>query len=66
MYAREYLQVTYEATPDDREAAFAKMEDEASRLDGLSTKHQVRIRQDGTLPALLEKARRVHAELTVG
>jgi hypothetical protein len=40
------------------------MQDAAAKLDALPDKHQVRIHEDGTLPALLEKARRVHAELT--
>jgi tellurite resistance protein TerC len=65
MHAREYLRVTYEASPDDREAAFTKMRDEAAKLEGLPNKQLVRIQEDGTLPALLEKAQRVHAELTV-
>lgn len=64
MHAREYIQVTYRATPEDREAAYATMQDAAAKLDALPDKHQVRIHEDGTLPALLEKARRVHAELT--
>ena len=65
MHAREYLRVTYEASPEDREAAFAKMQDEAAKLESLPNKQQVRIQEDGTLPALLERAQRVHAELTV-
>lgn len=65
MHAREYLRVTYEASPDDREVAFAKMQDEAAKLQTLPNKQQVRIQEDGTLPALIEKAQRVHAELTV-
>ena len=65
MHAREYLRVTYEASPDDREAAFSRMQDDAAKLDSLPNKQLVRIQEDGTLPALLEKARRVHAGLTV-
>lgn len=65
MHAREYLRVTYEASPEDREIAFAKMQDEAAKLQTLPNKQQVRIQEDGTLPALIEKAQRVHAELTV-
>ena len=65
MHAREYLRVTYEATPEDREAAFSKMQDDAAKLDSLPNKQLVRILEDGTLPALIEKAQRVHAELTV-
>jgi hypothetical protein len=41
------------------------MRDEAAKLEGLPNKQLVRIQEDGTLPALLEKAQRVHAELTV-
>jgi hypothetical protein len=41
------------------------MQDEAAKLESLPDKQQVRIQEDGTLPALLEKARRVHGELTV-
>ena len=65
MHAREYLRVTYEANPEDRDAAYAKMQDEAAKLETLPNKQRVRIQEDGTLPALLEKAQRVHAELTV-
>lgn len=65
MHAREYLRVTYEASPEDREIAFAKMQDEAAKLQSLPNKQRVRIQEDGTLPALIEKAQRVHAELTV-
>ncbi len=65
MHAREYLRVTYEASPDDREVAFAKMQDEAAKLESLPNKQRVRIHEDGTLPALIEKAQRVHAELTL-
>ena len=65
MHAREYLRVTFEASPEDREIAFAKMQDEAAKLQTLPNKQQVRIQEDGTLPALIEKAQRVHAELTV-
>lgn len=65
MHAREYLRVTYEASPEDREIAFAKMQDEAAKLQSLPNKQRVRIQEDGTLPALIEKAQRLHAELTV-
>jgi tellurite resistance protein TerC len=64
MHAREYLRVTYEASPEDRETAYAKMQDDAARLESLPQKQRVRIQEDGTLPALLEKAQRVHADLT--
>ncbi len=63
MYAKSYLQDDFEAGPAEREEVYSKLMKEVDKIKKMPDKYRVPIREDGTLPALVDRAERVHAEV---